>query len=339
VECVEGTCLYDADASACAAGERCHPELGCVTGMGCVPLDELCNGADDDCDTMIDEGFDLDTSVEHCGACNARCSSANGMPTCMGGMCFVSCSAGYADCNSTASDGCEASLSSASSCGSCMNACADSEVCDLDGPTMGCAIDCGSATNCSGRCADLATDFANCGACDYACSPANADQCLDRTCRCGAMTPCSPGLNCCGGRCVTLDTTIDCGSCGNVCPTGSDCCGGRCIDVTSDRANCGACGVLCSIPNGTGGCVSGSCSIASCQSGWGNCNLSVADGCETYIAGDTMNCGACGAACGVDETCMGSRCRCGVSAGPVGGGAACRPPTPYCCGSCGTLPC
>lgn len=35
---------------------------------------EICNGLDDDCNGKIDEGFDLKTNSNHCGACNHACA-------------------------------------------------------------------------------------------------------------------------------------------------------------------------------------------------------------------------------------------------------------------------
>ncbi|MFC1610937.1 M14 family zinc carboxypeptidase, partial [Myxococcota bacterium] len=49
---------------------------------------ETCNGQDDDCDTEVDEDFDLSTSAEHCGACDSPCP---GPDSCIGGVCVTSC--------------------------------------------------------------------------------------------------------------------------------------------------------------------------------------------------------------------------------------------------------
>jgi hypothetical protein len=62
--CAERTCVAVADNTRCAAGEYCDVERGCRplgmpdrdAGTGCSPTSEACNGLDDDCDAVVDEG-------------------------------------------------------------------------------------------------------------------------------------------------------------------------------------------------------------------------------------------------------------------------------------------
>ena len=68
-------------------------------------------------------------------------------------------------------------------------------------------------------------------------------------------------------------------------------------DLSSDILSCGACGVVCAVANGTPACAGGTCIIASCNSGWSDCNGQYADGCEydnSNFATDENNCGGCG---------------------------------------------
>jgi len=44
-------------------------------------------------------------------------------------------------------------------------------------------------------------------------------------------------------------------------------------------------------------CQGGQCVLSSCNKGWGDCNQSPQDGCETNLSADPANCGACGTAC------------------------------------------
>ncbi|MDW8247440.1 MAG: hypothetical protein RMJ84_12795, partial [Sandaracinaceae bacterium] len=66
---------------------------------GCTPgAPELCNGHDDDCDRMVDEGIDLMTDVRNCGGCGMRCAPPNAFGICMNGNCRMGdCAAGYID--------------------------------------------------------------------------------------------------------------------------------------------------------------------------------------------------------------------------------------------------
>ncbi len=47
---------------------------------------ETCNGEDDDCNGRIDDGYDLQTNVNHCGACNHACEHTE---FCAKGACVV----------------------------------------------------------------------------------------------------------------------------------------------------------------------------------------------------------------------------------------------------------
>jgi Stigma-specific protein, Stig1 len=69
--------------------------------------------------------------------------------------------------------------------------------------------------------------------------------------------PCpSPEDRRCRGVCtnVVFDR-FNCGRCGNECATGEDCCGGRCVPLNT-RDNCGCCGCGCLEAEI---CVNGSC--------------------------------------------------------------------------------
>src|SRR5438067_609168 len=98
--------------------------------------------------------------------------------------------------------------------------------------TFGCTTGGGGAStptclvpkvSCSGACADLMTDAANCGGCGMACP-------MGRACAGGACAvSCPMGQTECKGACVnTMTDAANCGGCGMACPMGSACTGAAC---------------------------------------------------------------------------------------------------------------
>lgn len=102
------------------------------------------------------------------------------------------------------------------------------------------------------------------------------------------------------------------GSGGGTCPGGYAECDGDLTTVceaalSSDPANCGACGQPCVAgANQDAACSQGQCVVA-CKSGFADCNFNPADGCETNTSTDTENCGTCGHDCG-PSACSSSVC-------------------------------
>uniref|UniRef100_A0A383VJN3 Tryptophan synthase alpha chain n=1 Tax=Tetradesmus obliquus TaxID=3088 RepID=A0A383VJN3_TETOB len=121
----------------------------------------------------------------------------------------------------------------------------------------------------------MKTSPGNCNKCGKVCALANADSsCVAGKC---AIASCNPGFYSCDNNqnngCETdvMNSARDCGSCSN---------------------NCAAAPKVKSAT-----CASGSCVISTCNTGFGNCNGNVTNGCETSIASDIYNCGACGTSC------------------------------------------
>ncbi len=112
-----------------AVGEPCTVEQNGCTSDGAWACDddglgsscdapppeaeaEICDMQDNDCDGAADEDFDLDTAINHCGACNAVCERPNAEVTCAGGMCgLVSCFADFGDADGDPANGCECTIS------------------------------------------------------------------------------------------------------------------------------------------------------------------------------------------------------------------------------------
>lgn len=118
----------DNDTANCGlCGKVCvlaHATPWCVAGackLGpCDPGFGDCNAVSTDgCETA------LLTSLNHCGGCGQACHPPNAIPQCTNGSCtFSSCNAGYANCNSDVSDGCEVNTTNDSlNCGQCGKVC------------------------------------------------------------------------------------------------------------------------------------------------------------------------------------------------------------------------
>ncbi len=85
---------------------------GCVTT--CPSPKTICNGS---CANTTND-------PNHCGLACTACAPAHAPPACTASVCDRgACDVGYADCNLDRADGCETSLASDTSCGSCTTNC------------------------------------------------------------------------------------------------------------------------------------------------------------------------------------------------------------------------
>ncbi len=236
-------------------------------------------------------------------ACGAGCCGTG--QTCTNGACVAMCAMGRTSCGGA----CVNTATSTAHCGRCDNACNPGSACVMGACTLATSCMMGQ-TLCSVGCVDTQTDPGNCGRCENACA-------AGQSCTAGACTDgaCATGQTRCVGLCV--DTTTDpdnCGACGVVCSAGQTCmmgtctststcmapsmmCGAACVNTTTSVAHCGGCGMMCSLANATAGCAASACTVASCNTGFVNCDGMAANGCEVNTATSPTNCGACGMAC------------------------------------------
>lgn len=185
---------------------------------------------------------DLRSDILHCGGCGSECPRPpNASATCEDGVCGYRCVAPYADCNGSASDGCEESLRTLAHCGACGASCAFPHAvascatgdCELTACVEGFGDCDGSPGN--GCESDLGT-LEHCGACGRACAPAHATgACSGGTC---AIAACDPGFADCDGLVengceADLGSPGTCGACDRRCAVGERCETGTCLRPTA----------------------------------------------------------------------------------------------------------
>lgn len=301
-----------------------------------------------DCDQDPSNGCEVNTTndITNCNGCGNVCSApANSIATCSGGVCGnAGCTAGWADCNNSTTDGCEVNtVTDPHNCSGCAKACT------FPNASAGCSDSscfiesCNQGyKNCNRSLADgcevaYLSDVNNCGDCGNVCPalPNGASACAGGQCGLGT---CNAGYKNCdnntaNGCEMNIYTNVNnCGTCNNVCNlafANNTCSGGRCaiasckadhqdcngaaidgceVYTATDPHNCGGCGRQCTIANGEAGCAGSNCTVALCNRGYANCNQLVADGCEINIATDSRNCGSCTRACAVGLRCVDGNC-------------------------------
>ncbi len=191
----------------------------------------------------------------------------------------------------------------------------------------------------SSQCEPPYDTLTDCGECGVPCEPQNAS---GATCESGSCTyaSCEDTYQSCDSDTANgceSDRQTDpdhCGGCGQSCDgalnvTAVTCAGGECDydaceqawgDCDDNRDNgcetpvvtldaCGDCEQPCAPQNADGAtCNGGSCSYASCQGDFLDCDDDTANGCETDRLTSTEHCGSCDSPCTAPELCAGGTC-------------------------------
>jgi hypothetical protein len=338
-----------------ACGRRCaFPNAIADCGAGACRLRECLPGFQD-CDRNPMNGCEVDvrSSVMNCGACGTACSFANASARCVAGGCAINtCNAGFLDCDGLQSNGCEVDVrSSVDHCGACRNRCAPENAtprcagsaCGYSMCTPG-FLDCDGVQS-NGCEVDGRASMTHCGACNAVCVRANAiATCAASRCTIGG---CNPGYGDCDGNPVngceaSFGTNpAHCGGCGAACPARANatavCSSGSCAFLCAPNfqdcdgsaltgcetdlrspSSCGACGRACVLASATSACVGGSCTIAMCATGFGDCDRVTSNGCEAPL-NTGENCRACGVRCRADQLCGPAGCVCPTGQTTCGG--------------------
>jgi Putative metal-binding motif len=216
--------------SACSGKAQVNT-YSCTAGVCGI---STCNGGYADCNTTYNDGCEINTTNDpaHCGSCNACSGKAQVMTySCTASVCGIAmCNSGYADCNTTYNDGCEANTNTdPAHCGGCSACSGKAQVMTYSCAAGSCGISmCNSGyANCDGMYANgcevnTNTDPTHCGGCvNRNCSN---NHITTPTCSAGNCTgACDTGFGDCNtnklsdGCEVTLGTTSNCAACGDDC--------------------------------------------------------------------------------------------------------------------------
>ena len=251
----------------------------CISGV--CQMGE-CDGGFADCNGSSADGCETQLgTLENCAACGDACSYPHAQATCNSGVCQMgACESGYDDCNHSPADGCEADLSSSETCGSCAVRCQQPFFCSGGVCTDKCPT---GQLPCGGKCIDVTSDPQNCGGCGLVCSLSHA------------KTTCSNSI------CVIVACDAQWGDCNNQPADG-------CEAQLGTVQNCSRCGDACSFANAQATCSQGVCQMLSCHPGYGDCDATAANGCESPL-NTSAHCGSCTVSCPAGQSCIQGRCQ------------------------------
>jgi hypothetical protein len=307
-------------------GASCSTRLNCsstvlnatLIGCGAGACTFTCNPGFQDCDGVKSNG--CETSLNATATCGTSCANAVNCAVtvqhasnvaCVSGACTFTCDSGYGDCDGNEGNGCETNLNATASCGA----------------------SCGTVVNCASTVKNATGIGCTGGTCTFTCNGGAADCDGDKTNGCEASLASTTSCGSCGNNCVATvqnvtGITCNAGSCGfSGCAAGwGDCDGnpanGCETNLTNNISHCGTCAINCATQtvNATGiSCGNGTCTYASCNAGYGDCDTNKTNGCEVNTGTSTTNCGACGRACNNTNvatlSCSGGFCNSSCNSG------------------------
>lgn len=206
--CQSGTCHEtdtDGDGHTVSMGD-CNPDVARIH----PGATETCDRADENCNGIVDDGFDLTSDSRNCGACGTSCASGS----CIAGVCVEPCSSHPEVCGDHTDNNCNGTTDEG-----CAPVCTPvAETCN------------GIDENCNGTADDGVPDRTT----SNACGPV-VERCMS-----GVMTRVSgrdPVAETCNNADDNCDGSVDNGltrSCSTLCGTGSETCsGGRFVGCSA----------------------------------------------------------------------------------------------------------
>jgi hypothetical protein len=308
-----------------SCGDSCTNAHGTTTCNGATGCQPTCDAGFKSCDGNARNGCERNVrSLTDCGDCDVDCDLANAGESCATGACTLgTCSGGFGNCDSQASNGCETPLGTTANCAACGNACSNahgSNPCTTGACAPTCDTGFGNCdANAANGCETSTRTLTDCNVCGVACDVPNSNEtCATGTC---TATSCATGFAECVADATNCETQLGnaahCRSCNEVCTNahGTTACnpatgcvptcsaGFKSCDSVADNGcerdirtltSCGDCDVPCSFSHAAASCSTGTCTMGACDGGFADCGS--ANGCETQL-GTTSNCSACGNAC------------------------------------------